>query len=565
VIKRRIRFGNEEQVEGPVFARFPLLLIALFWIARPAAGQQIKPVTPRIGEVTIDRFKELQWHPETNYFNSPGSVRITIVDLDTGQKTVLIADDAEGTPGGDIVVKGRLRLERQEGIVTGRAGTYHGDTQTGEVLDAEARVAGALLRGAKVELITDAKGRRVLRAVGGYFTTCVKTRPDYHITAREIRVRSDRRVSAKGVGFYLGSVKLITLPSLEKNFSHTVESPVPLPGYSRENFLSMRFRNSVTEEPKTYFAYDIAVSLKHTPSGTLHYEQDLGQPGPDEAPPRTRQFAITEPQRTALETTPALLAGTGQEPERRRTTLYGLLTTNTFVYNRQRTDLQISRLPEVGISLRNILNRQPVINTEGAGPRAPSVFRAGFFSPANWLMNAEVGVGYMRERPTGAEAIRLGARADATSPLFYVTGPLYVRYGATAWANLYGNGNAYTLLAPEAEIDALLGRDSLIGVGYRYQKDFGKTPFLFDRRDVRHELRLRYSYLGSAWAYDTEIKYDLERVRAYDSLFSIRKRFDCMEIGLAYRTRSQGISLIFNLLPTAPTRVITRQPAAPTR
>jgi hypothetical protein len=541
------------------------LLVPLVFLVGPAAAQQIKPPTPRIGDVTIDRFRELQWHPETNYFKAPGPVRITIQDLDTGEKTVLIADDAEGTPTGDIIVRGRLRLERPEGVITGRAGTYHGDTQTGEVLNAEGRIAGSLLRGAKVELITDSKGRRVLRATGAYFTTCVKTRPDYHITAREIRVRSDRRVSAKGVGFYLGNFKLITLPSLEKNFSHTVESPVPLPAYSSENFLSMRFRNSITEEPKTYFAYDIALSLRRTPSGTLHYEQDLGNPGEDEAPPRTRQVAMAEPLRTALETTPALLAGSIQEPERHRVSLYGLLAANTYVYNRQRTDLQVSRLPEFGISFRNILNRQPAINQEGAGPRAPSVFRAGFFSPANWLMNAEAGIGYIQERPTGAETSRLGFRGDVTSPLFYVSGPFYVRYGGTVWANLYGNGNAYTLVAPEAEIDTLVGRNSLIGVGYRYQKDFGKTPFIFDRRDVRHELRLRYGYLGGTWGYDAEIKYDLERVRAYDSLFSIRRRFDCMEIGVAYRTRNQGISLIFNLLPTAPTQVVTRQNPVPSR
>jgi hypothetical protein len=80
-------------------------------------------------------------------------------------------------------------------------------------------------------------------------------------------------------------------------------------------------------------------------------------------------------------------------------------------------------------------------------------------------------------------------------------------------------------------------------------QDVGNTPFLFDQRDVRHELRLRYAFLGAHWGYDLSLKYDLERRRAYDSIFSVRRRFDCMEIGISYQTRSQGFSLILNLLP----------------
>ena len=48
-------------------------------------------------------------------------------------------------------------------------------------------------------------------------------------------------------------------------------------------------------------------------------------------------------------------------------------------------------------------------------------------------------------------------------------------------------------------------------------RNFGKTPFLWDRRDVRHELRGGYGFLCAHWAYDAEVKYDMERVRAYDT------------------------------------------------
>jgi hypothetical protein len=506
---------------------------------------------PKLGQITIDEYKELIWQPEDNYIKSPGHVRIVMQDADTGELTTLIADDAEGSPTGDIIVKGNLRLIRGEGTLTGRALTYRAATRTGVVLNAQAQLANALVTGEKIELMPN----QDVKAFRASFTTCIERIPHYHVTARELTLNTKRQVRAKQITFWLGRTRVISLPSYKKDFSKSVENPIPLPGYSKENFLQFHFRDDILAEPKTSFNYDVQLSLRRTPSGSLVYESDLGHPSDDQSPPRTRRFAATEPLRTALETSPALLRGSIPEAEEKRTSLYAMLTSNNFVYNRQRTDLRVSRLPEVGISARNIFNRKPP-NPEG-GPI--SVFGTGFFTPANWLLNAEAGFGYFQERGDNLRAndSRLGLRADAASPSSRITGPLYVRYGATAWQNFYGNGNSYTLLAPEAELTYLLRPNTLIGAGYRYQHDFGRTPFVFDRRDVRHEMRLRYGFLGARWAYDMELKYDMERLRAYDSIFAIRKRLDCMEFGVAYRTRSQSFNLLLNLIPvkTKPTGV----------
>jgi hypothetical protein len=237
-----------------------------------------------------------------------------------------------------------------------------------------------------------------------------------------------------------------------------------------------------------------------------------------------------------------------------------MVTGNANVYNRRRTDLRVSRLPEVGFSFRNILNRPARFSDpDFKFPKAETAFGTGFLSPVNWFINAEAAVGYYQENPTHTQATRLGFRGDATSPLFVVLPQLYIRYGGTLWANAYGNNNAYTLVSPEAELSWFLGHGTLIGTAYRYAKDFGKTPFEFDRRDVTHEMRVRYAYSGGAWAYDAEIKYDMERTRAYDSLFEVVRRLDCLEFGLAYHTRNQAVALIFNLLPGS----LARHAAAP--
>jgi hypothetical protein len=547
---------NAQRLFSSFVVRRSSLVILSFLLALPnpaSAQKKTKPSTrPKISDVFIDQYKTLTWEPETDHFVSPGHVRITLEDSVTHQKTILIADDAEGTPDGDIVVKGKLRLERAEGTVTGRTLTYHVGDRTGIMFDARAQVANILLNGERLEVLQNQE----LKAFNANFTTCIKPTPDYHITAHELTVSNtrSRTVRAKHVSLWLGRTKIITLPSMKRNFGRKVDNAVPMPGYSKENLAVLRLRDDVLDEPKVWFNYDFQLSVLRTPQLSSVYEYDLGNPDEDQPPPRTRRFAAFEPLRTALETTPALLNGSVPEEDIKRVSLYGMLSTGNYVYNRKRTDIRVIRLPEIGISFRNILNRQQPTSEDA--PK--SVFGTGFFSPANWFINAEAGLGYFQERPTNTNSTRLSFRADATSPLFRISGPVYVRYGGTAWANLYNHNNAYTLLSPEAELNILLRPNTLIGAAYRYQQDFGKTPFLFDQRDVKHELRLRYAFLGAHWAYDTEIKYDMERLRAYDSVFSIRRRLDCLESGVAFGTRSQSINFILNLLPGSLNTVETR-------
>jgi len=540
--------GLRSAVRG-LRSAFTLILVVLASSAL-AQSKPPGPQMPAAGDITIKAPGQLLWEPEVNYFLSPGPVRIIIEDATTHEETVLIADDAEGKTNGDVIVKGNLRVERAEGNIQGHGGAYNYNTREGEIHNATSKYLHSTLTGDSLKITLDKKGRQVLLASHATFTTCIQDKPHYHITAREIRVTSDEHVTAKDITFWLGNMRLISLPSISKDFGHGTDSGIPLPGYSRENWIQIHFRNGVIEEPVQNLRYDIIASLRQTPSGTIAYERDLGHPADNARPPDTRRFIITEPQRTALETTPALLRSAPFESDDKRNTFYALLTSDTFVYNRSRTDLNISRLPEVGFSMRNILNRpSPIGNNTAPYERAESAFGTGFLSPAEWFVNAEAGLGYFNENPTNAHDTRLGTRVDATSPLFVITRPLYIRYGGTAWMNTYGDGDFYTLVSPEFETDYLISHNTLVGAAYRYEKDFGKTPFAFDSRDVTHEMRLIYGYIGPNWAYDSTIKYDMQRLRSYDSVYSVRKRFDCMEFGFAFHTRNQAFSLIFNLLP----------------
>lgn len=509
----------------------------------------------QLGRVLFDQFDNLEFIPGTSFFRTPGHIHIVLTNAKNGKKVILTGSDAEGTPDGDIVIRGDITIEEEEGTLTGRSLQYNAPTRTGFLLDAATNVRGLSVTGKRIELLPD----RALKVTGGSFTNCDKPRPDYLIRARELRVSPDRVVTAKHVTFYLFGTRLLTLPSLKKSFNSTTDVPLPLPGYSSVNGVTLRFRNDLLRDAGTSADYNITLSSKRIPQGILAYEHEISSRADrtnDDSPPRTRQLSTTEPLRSALEYTPALLRSPGAvfDPEAvgpRRTLVYGLIANDTFVYNRTRSDLRISRLPEIGLSFRNLLNRREEPDKKN---RIESVFGTQFFNTKQWLVNAELGLGYFLESPTGNEGSRLGSRLEASSPLFVIAKPLYVRYGGTLSANLYDNGKTYSLLSPEVELSYLLRSNTLLSAAYRYQTDFGDTSFEFDGLDVRHELRLRYGFLGAKWAYDLSVNYDMDRLRAYDTIVAIRRRFDCMEIGLSYRARNQSFNILFNLLPGSPAR-----------
>lgn len=524
-----------------------VIAVSICAASLPASAAPDKPrspiKTPRLGEITIDRFSHLNWQPQTDFFQSTGPVRITLTDAVTGEKTVLLADDAEGSPNGDIIVKGNLRLERAEGVVTGRGLVYHAADRTGTLHDAESEVAGVRLKGKRFEL----RAGYTLKAFDASFTTCTVERAHYRVTARELSLGASGRVTARDVGVWIGGTKVFVLPFMRKTFSKKVNSPIPLPGYSKEFGPVLGFREGFLNSSGTSLTLDVQISLRATPRGSFIFEQDV-VPTRIGAGPDTRDIALADPMAAALTIHPGLLRSGGEVSADRRVVGYALLSSNVNVNNRKATNLRVSRLPEVGLSVSNALGVHPD-DEKGSGGQVRSAFGRAFLNPRLWMANAEIGVGSFHEMPSGADAVRMGARMDAASPALNLVGPVYVRYGGVASSYWYNRGGAYTLLVPEAEVSVLVSRGTLLGAAYRYQQAFGTTPFVFDRRDVAHELRLVYGYRGPVWGHDVAVCYDLERKRAYDTSVSIRRRIDCIEFGVAYHTRSQGFGLVLNLLP----------------
>ena len=192
---------------------------------------------------------------------------------------------------------------------------------------------------------------------------------------------------------------------------------------------------------------------------------------------------------------------------------------------------------------------QNVNNTEIALHHIPN---------APFLLDAGLSAGVIDENPTHATSGRLALRVSAATQPLLLGKRLSLRAGVTDWANLYTRGTAYNLLMPEIDLNYVPTRTSLLSVGYRYETDIGRTPFLFDRRDLRHELHLRYQ-VGGPWAFGISTSYNLENFRTFETQIVALRNFDCMQIGVGYRFQAQQFNVIFNLLPPTPNRAARRR------
>jgi hypothetical protein len=524
-----------------------MLLAALLQLARPDAAPPKRPngatgvpsVAATVGSILIDRYDLLEWMPETNHFHSPGPVRLSFVDPITNEATVLTADDAEGSPTEKVVVHGRLLMVRPEGWLTGRSLTYQPGAQTGSVLDAQADLKGCAISGARIDML----GSRAIRATQAMLTTCSAQHPDYRITAREISFSQNGTVKARDVSFWAGRTRVFVLPYLTKSFSRTVSTPFPLPTYTKDGGPQIHLGHEAIDDPGMLLTYDLVLAMRKPLQGSVIFERDLGRPSATMAAPRTRPEALYYPQRSVLAAHPALLREAEiQEIGPPRTSAYVLASANMFTYNPRRTDLQVSRSPEAGFVLQNMLGHR---SASGSGvDRADSSMKA-----TDWLLNLECGIGSIHERPTDRTSSRVALHSEAVSPLMTLAGPLRIRWGGSVWANGYGTGEGYGLIAPEGELEYLLRPNTIIGTGYRYMLATGTTPFEFDARSIRHELRVWYGFIGAHWGYSLSLAGDLDHRSVYDTAVSIRRRFDCMEIGVSYKTRAQMLGLILNLLP----------------
>jgi hypothetical protein len=519
----------------------------------------------RPGVITIDSFGNAD--SVNGIFQFPDGVHLTYTEEGSKATTTLTAQSAEYDPKtGLLTAHKSARLERTEGSFVADEITYNLVTQAGFVTNGIAESDYFRMRGDRIEALPDGS----YQIENGVYTTCIRGRPDYQIRARRLRIKPNQYVTARHVTFYAGPTALITLPTLTRSLTRSSNAPIPTPGYNTTDGFFLNLRDTPIVEPRRSLGFDLQLNFRHLPTGFAAYEFDLKPPAPRAPSPRTLRTSLSDPLRGYLEqlTPPTYreyAADRYEDEFAPRTTAGIVLQNDQFVYNRRRTDLRVSRFPEVSAHFINVLGRSRDANAlqnaqdnaadangDPAGPAGavinPILQRT---SSAPFLLDVSLNAGGISEYPTQVTAGRFSIQTTASTQPLLVGRRISLRFAVSDWINTYTSGSWYHLFSPETELDYLPTRTTRLGMGYRFSNDTGRTPFAFDRLDVRQELRLLFQ-TGGPVGFGVETKFDLERSRAYDTEVAVVRNFDCMQVGFAYALRGQQFNIIFHLFP--PTR-----------
>ena len=529
------------------------------------------------GAVQIVKFKRLRWSPDENTLRSDGPV--TVIYTQTAPV------GAKGDNSKATLEVNNLIYEFDTGLVKASKGvkltrpgneTFEGDSiefnlseNVGFVTDAHVTTEYFRMDGKRIEALAN----QTYIVTDGSFTTCERGRPDYHIHAKRLTVATGKYVSARNITLYLGSTRLISLPSYKRSLNRSVTVPTPRAGYSKAEGLTVRYAANLISEPRRSLDMDARSGLKFPVIGFLVYRQDLAKTPPGLLPPLNRAADLTDPLRGILEqlSPPTFEEYTeGRFPVELgpRVTVFAALQSRQRVLNRLRYDLLLSRFPEVGVNFANLLGHAPQAATAGQDAEALAANETSAESAlkripnAPFLLDASVSYGNIYESPTGTNTARFATRLNVASQPLLIGKRLAARFAVTNFLNYYGTGTLYDLLAPEADLNYLPTRTSLLGVGYRYATDSGRTPFAFDHRDVTQQLRLRYQ-VGGPIAFGIQAGYDLRTFGNYETQVAVVRNFDCMQVGFSYQFRAQSFNIIFNFTTPTATRNRLRREQIP--
>lgn len=525
---------------------------------------------PRTGHLEVRNFTRLFWSSSKGLFRSEGKSTLQYTPLPAPNappssidpSSRLTAEEVEyDASTGRVIAKTGVLMKTPEGIFRGHKIDYNMVKKEGFMEDTSLETVLFAMKGKRIEAKAD--GSYIL--INGDFTTCDKTKPDYRVHASRITISPGKYVSAKNVTLYAGNVKLPTIPFYTQSL-RAGSSGLPINyTYNSVEGAGVRVTLSPLREPYRAFDLDLILSSNGTPRGYLYYQHELSRT-PNKTLPTFNQTGdlIDYNQGILDQLAPPLYQRNTQsrlnDDYAPRTTAYFALQNKQFSFTRFQAGSLLSRLPEFGLRFDNILGHTP------APAQTEEVTRNTDFKSAQtkiprtpFLLDANLSVSNIYERPLNVASPRFGVRVQAATQPLMLGKNLSFRAGISSWLSYYTwTGTAYSIFSPEFDVIYAPTSKSLFGFGYRYATDMGRTPFLFDRRDMRHEGRLRYQ-VGGAWGLGYQLRYDLNNMRPFYHEFAVLRNLDCLQLGVVYRTFSNQFGIVINYVPPSAHQIREKQ------
>ncbi|MDI6829315.1 MAG: hypothetical protein QME62_12610 [Armatimonadota bacterium] len=435
---------------------------------------------------------------ESSDFHAQGNVRVTYGDID------VTADIVSGNAiTGELEAIGSVEFRQGTRLLTGRSFTYNFITGEGSAEDAAAVLDNLYFKSRELK---SHESKYIIS--NSTFTTCDKPKPHYYFAAREISFIPGQKLTAKHVSMNLFGNHIITVPRYTIKFAKQ-ERRLKLPqiGISGNYGLYAGSRFNLSFGPKTTGTLNIIASTRQMLQGGFEFQKIDGKP------------------------------------------FNANLTYRQPFYGGLRSDLLVSRLPEIAYYFFSAGMEEQVVNTA-----RPDIMLRQLLSPDTPIHEerklsfvGQVGIGRFIEEPNHIKATRFDVRG-----IMYLKPQTVDSYTSLSPAislrhSFYDDGKSYTDIGFRLAAMRKMGQDSYVSAAYINHAIGGSTPFRFDPVEIPHELAVMLGFPVGTLKLEFGGRYDFSFGTLFDWEISIAKIIHCVEPKIRWRNRFKEISLDISL------------------
>ena len=488
------------------------------------------------------------------------------VHVTYGGELTLSADEADADlPAGKYDLRGNVRAHEADTTLTAQQVTFGGPHQEGVATNALLTRAYYSLRAPRI-----AGTPEKIVADNADFTTVPNGGPaDYHFRAQTVTLDSlTHRGTLRNATLYVFGTRLLTLRRVTFGLGQNGgpgrrRLVIPTIGVSSRYGTFIAF-GSTTRIMRLPVQYRALLPTRQTIQASLTSFQTLYAPRVSAAPaaPYAGPVTLLERLRAAATVLPGPLPEGDplrfqdflpdpnpiqlfNTPSRGGLYLAEDVSTHVAASGNRRTDLYVSRLPEVTLSGSVPLSPVPAAPTAGD----PQSFRSALRHVVLYAQ-AQQTIGEYREQLSAAPYSTRERRVDtqvglSTRPLLVAPNTVLLPSVSITSSSYSGTRSAYRYDQVNIAVNHYFSPLSAVGVQLLASSTSGSSPFNFDVLDTSRELDLRAQTGTSHLVVAGRVRYDLSRGGVFDYQAAVGPalRGFIPILSYSFRTRSLGLGI----------------------
>ncbi|MCE5198311.1 hypothetical protein LLG39_04990 [bacterium] len=364
------------------------------------------------------------------------------------------------------------------------------------------------------------------------FTTCASARPDYKITAREIRLLPNNKLRAQHASLFIGRLKVLSVPSLKLTVGGGAASSniFPTPGYDKVDGFTLSQRLRVIDDDRARMSVNLRITSKSGVQGDVSGQYGLDGnlssfPGRFLSYQSLRSHVLDFPREPVGAPCPPSEL---QPIDAAHLRAFGILSLKQPTYDISDENLIVYRQPELGLNyIANGINltKTPLDPRLQIHPEITGDW--GRFKESPGMSGFTT-----RRSVTGtvaANVIPLGSNM-AIQPIYSHT-----------WST-YDTGDFYQQSAYAIDASRLLSNGSFASLRYIGRHESGITPFQFDNIDIKQEAQAAFQARLRKHVFGVVLSYDIEAGSLYDWEAMYGWHSDCLASWVQWHSRVHRLS-----------------------